>query len=175
MAQKVHLQDGLIPAHGHHGEFLDADELVVLGVLCLGREGSDLCAADKCILADSAGKPGLVLADLAFDVGDGCVDGGIHVGGAFAGPEEDIGGVYRQLYHVPVLLNGKSDKSFGVIAEIAIQLRNLFCGVGMNAFRQGDFFLVDLDFHSASLLSSALRNHPVPLSLLYHKTEQNQG
>ena len=80
MTQQVHLQNGLVPAHGHHGEFLDADELVVLGVLHVGDEGGGvLRAADEGVLADSAGQAGLVLTDLAFNVGNGRVDGGVHV------------------------------------------------------------------------------------------------
>ena len=62
VAQQIHLEDRLFPAHGHHGEFLDFDELVFLGVFHIGDEGGGvLRAADEGVLADPAGQTGLVL------------------------------------------------------------------------------------------------------------------
>ena len=71
-----------------------------------------------------------------------------------------------QFHLIAILLDGKSDKGLCVIPEIAIQLGDFLLSIGVNALREADFFLIDLEFHIASLLSSALRNRAAPLTLL---------
>ena len=66
MLQQIHLENSFLTGHWLKVELLDTnDPQLILSLI--GCKGCFFCCADKSILTQTTGKPGLIFADLAFD------------------------------------------------------------------------------------------------------------
>ena len=63
---------------------------------------------------------------------------------------------------VAVLLHAEGDQGIGLVAEIALELGYLFLSIGVDIFRQTDFFLSIVEIHRCRsfLLGREARSAP---------------
>ena len=121
--------------------------------------------AGEGILTQTAGEPGLVLADLTLDGGDGGVDRREHIRSAFTCPEPGSRTVDGEFHVVLVLLYRKDDECFRILLKKARQLHDLFLGISVDIPGKLYFFLTVLEFHMRQLLSF---HRFFGVRLLYH-------
>ena len=153
MFQQIHLQDSLFPRHGAHIEMLDARDGQVLLRLIGGKGGFLLDAADESILTQPPGKAGFILADLAFDGGNRCINGGEHIGSALRGAEPGSCTMDGELCFISVLLHRENNQGFCIILEVAGKLHHFLLGVLVYLLRKLDFLFTKLKLHMRQLLS----------------------
>ena len=154
MAQKVHLQNGLLGAHGLDGKALGAHDVelaLLVDVELLGDLGYDGIAAK------TLGKAGLVLADLAVDLAHRLVDRAAHIAvGVLTDRTEQcaVGTAEHHLDNAAILLlHGEGHSCFGFLLKILLQLADLFLGIGLDGVVQGDLLAGKCELHNGSLLS----------------------
>ena len=148
MAEQIHLQNGLLHAHGLDGEALGAHNVelaLLVGLELLGQ------LRQHGLGAQVLGKAGLVLADLALDLGRGLVDGAAHIAvrvlthraeqRTARAAQHDLGDT------AVLLLNGEGDRSLGLLLEKLFQLADLLLGIGLDGIVQGDFLAGIGEFH----------------------------
>ena len=147
MVQQVHLQNGLIHAHGLDGHVLGAHHLE-LGLLADVKLGGNV--GRQGLLAQALAQPGLVLADLAVNGGAGRVDGAAHVAvpGLLLGAEHGPAAGDGDLHHAAVpLLHREGHKSVGLLPEVAVQLGDLLLGVLLDGVVEGNLFAGKSELH----------------------------
>ena len=149
VAQQVHLQNGFLHAHGLDGEALgahDVERALLVGFELLGQ------LRQHSLGAQVLGKAGLVLADLALDLGRGLVDRAAHVAVrvlTYRAEQRAVGAAEHDLGDTAVLLlDGEGDRSLGLLLEKLLELADLFLGIGLDGIVQGDFFAGVGEFHS---------------------------
>ena len=149
MAQQVHLQNGFLHAHGLDGEALgahDVERALLVGLELLGQ------LRQHSLGAQVLGKAGLVLADLALDLGRGLVDRAAHVAVrvlTYRAEQRAVGAAEHDLGDTAILLlDGEGDRSLGLLLEKLLELADLFLGIGLDGIVQGDFFAGVGEFHS---------------------------
>ena len=154
VAQQVHLQNGLLHAHGLDGEALgahDVERALLVGFELLGQ------LRQHSLGAQVLGKAGLVLADLALDLGRGLVDRAAHVAVrvlTYRAEQRAVGAAEHDLGDTAVLLlDGEGDRSLGLLLEKLLELADLFLGVGAEFLADFQLLARDGEFHSIQLLS----------------------
>ena len=151
MVQQVHLQNGLLRAHGLHGEVLGADdgELLLLRHLKVVRRGG----RGEALAPQALGQAGLVLQNLPLDISHRGIDGAAHiaVGVLRLGAEQRaVGAANGQLHHAAVLLlHGKGHKGVCLLRKILIQLTDLLFRVFLDGVVEGDLLAGECELHNS--------------------------
>ena len=149
MAQQVHLQNGFLHAHGLDGEALgahDVERALLVGLELLGQ------LRQHSLGAQVLGKAGLVLADLALDLGRGLVDRAAHIAVRILTHRAEqwaARAAKRDLDNTAVLLfHREGHGSLGLLFEKLFQLADFFLGIGLDGIVQGDLLAGIGEFHS---------------------------
>ena len=122
MVDQVHLEDGLVDAHGAEEEPLGADQLIG-GFLFFVRfrdEVGLLRVGVKGILPQALFQTGLILAQLALNGRHGGVNGDKHIRGAFRHTDDGGAGTDGDFQVVPTLFHAEDDGGLGLGLEVAV-------------------------------------------------------
>jgi len=126
MAQHLHLEHGLLLAHGADLKLLVADDMRPLILLFLLHGCGGFCQRSRVPL--SLCRTGTIALHLFFQLAPHAVQGRVHVAGNLFAPENTAFIGDGHLHDVPVPLHGEGYLSFGVLGKIPAELGKLLLG-----------------------------------------------